>query len=240
MGSPYHAMPGYGFQGALPPHIGAGYGSNYLWPYRNNATVVDVVPRDMLYMIHDHWYRFAPINPLWHSLLGVAMVILGLISVFGNGIVIYLMVSVKSLRTPNNLLVTNLAFSDFAMMAFMMPTMAANCFAETWILGPFMCEFYGMWGKWPRDSRDVARRLALSATRLNDFIVSYRISRGMRIHYVTRVHHSRSIQRHREGCLRKPVNHQESDPADSIHLDLRRRVDTRAVLWLEQVRDARI
>lgn len=74
------------------------------------------------------------------------MVILGLISVMGNGIVIYLMSSVKSLRSPNNLLVTNLAFSDFAMMAFMMPTMAANCFHETWILGPFMCEFYGMWG----------------------------------------------------------------------------------------------
>ncbi|KAK8786428.1 hypothetical protein V5799_023795 [Amblyomma americanum] len=32
------------------------------------------------------------------------------------------------------------------MMAFMMPTMAANCFAETWILGPFMCEVYGMVG----------------------------------------------------------------------------------------------
>ncbi|KAI1287490.1 Ocellar opsin [Halotydeus destructor] len=140
MASPYN--PGYGY----PTGMGA-YGSNFMWPgLRPNASVVDTVPKDMLYMVHEHWYRFPPMNPLWHSLLGVAMVVLGLISVFGNGIVLYLMTSVKSLRSPNNLLVTNLAFSDFAMMAFMMPTMAANCFAEAWVLGPFMCEFYGMWG----------------------------------------------------------------------------------------------
>lgn len=132
-----------------PPMMPGGYGrgtGHYLNPYHSNATVADMVPSDMLHMIHEHWYRFPPMNPLWHSLLGMAMVLLGIISITGNGIVIYLMTSVKSLRTPNNLLVTNLAFSDFAMMAFMMPTMAANCFSETWILGPFMCEFYGMWG----------------------------------------------------------------------------------------------
>ncbi|RWS14076.1 ocellar opsin-like protein [Dinothrombium tinctorium] len=123
-----------------------GAGFSAFWPYRSNATVVDMVPKDMLHMVHPHWYRFPPMNPLWHSLLGVAMIIFGIISVLGNGIVIYLMSSVKYLRTPTNLLVTNLALSDFLMMAYMMPVMAANCFAETWIFGPFMCEFYGMWG----------------------------------------------------------------------------------------------
>lgn len=56
------------------------------------------------------------------------------------------MTSVKTLRTPTNFLVTNLAFSDFMMMAFNMTTMAINSFAQTWALGPFMCELYGMWG----------------------------------------------------------------------------------------------
>lgn len=115
-------------------------------PYQRNASVVDSVPEDMLYMIHEHWYNFPPLNPLWHSLLGMAMVLLGVVCVLGNGVVIYLMMTTKTLRSPTNLLVTNLAFSDFSMMAFMMPTMAANCFAETWILGPFMCEIYGMAG----------------------------------------------------------------------------------------------
>ncbi|XP_076356139.1 lateral eye opsin [Tachypleus tridentatus] len=116
------------------------------WPYQPNASVVDTMPKEMLYMIHEHWYAFPPMNPLWYSILGMAMIFLGIICVLGNGMVIYLMTTTKSLRTPTNLLVVNLAFSDFCMMAFMMPTMTANCFAETWILGPFMCEVYGMAG----------------------------------------------------------------------------------------------
>ncbi|KAH7965993.1 hypothetical protein HPB49_012504 [Dermacentor silvarum] len=115
-------------------------------PYMKNGTVVEMVPDEMIYMVHPHWYRFPPMNPLWHSLLGFAMVVLGIISVMGNSMVIYIMTTTKSLRTPTNMLVVNLAFSDWCMMAFMMPTMAANCFAETWILGPFMCEVYGMVG----------------------------------------------------------------------------------------------
>ncbi|XP_037290481.2 ocellar opsin [Rhipicephalus microplus] len=115
-------------------------------PYMKNGTVVENVPDDMIYMIHPHWYRFPPMNPLWHSLLGFAMVVLGVISIMGNSMVIYIMTTTKSLRTPTNMLVVNLAFSDWCMMAFQMPTMAANCFAETWILGPFMCELYGMTG----------------------------------------------------------------------------------------------
>ncbi|XP_054710810.1 ocellar opsin-like [Uloborus diversus] len=126
--------------GGSVPYDGA------FFPYQRNATVVDTVSSDMLHMVHEHWYQFPPMNPLWHSLLGVAMVVLGIISVIGNGMVIYLMSSTKSLKTPTNMLIVNLAFSDFCMMAFMMPTMAANCFAETWILGPFMCEIYGMVG----------------------------------------------------------------------------------------------
>ncbi|GFY51269.1 ocellar opsin [Trichonephila inaurata madagascariensis] len=126
--------------GAPVPYDGA------FFPYQRNATVVDSVPSDILHMVHEHWYQFPPMNPLWHSLLGLAMIILGIVSVIGNGMVIYLMTSTKSLKTPTNMLIVNLAFSDFCMMAFMMPTMAANCFAETWILGPLMCEIYGMVG----------------------------------------------------------------------------------------------
>ncbi|UYV64266.1 OPN4 [Cordylochernes scorpioides] len=111
-----------------------------------NASVVANVPDSMLHMVHEHWYRFPPLNPMWHSILGVAMILLGFVSIFGNGMVIFLMTATKNLRTPTNILIVNLAISDFCMMAFMMPTMTANCFAETWVLGPFMCELYGMVG----------------------------------------------------------------------------------------------
>jgi r-opsin len=85
-------------------------------------------------------------NPLWHSLLGFAIFCLGLISILGNGMVVYIFSSTKTLRTPSNLLVVNLAFSDFLMMFCMAPPMVVNCYNETWVFGPLMCEVYGMLG----------------------------------------------------------------------------------------------
>lgn len=100
-----------------------------------NMTVVDKVPPEMLHLVDPHWYQFPPMNPLWHSILGFAMVILGLVSAIGNACVIYIFTSTKSLRTPSNLLVVNLAFSDFLMMTTMAPPMVVNCYHETWVLG---------------------------------------------------------------------------------------------------------
>lgn len=111
-----------------------------------NQTVVDKVLPEMLHMVDPHWYQFPPMNPLWHGILGFVIGVLGVISVIGNGMVIYIFSTTKSLRTPSNLLVVNLAFSDFFMMFTMSPTMVINCYAETWVLGPFMCELYGLFG----------------------------------------------------------------------------------------------
>nr|APY20642.1 long wavelength sensitive opsin [Osmylus fulvicephalus] len=111
-----------------------------------NMTVVDKVPPEMLHMVDAHWYQFPPLNPLWHGLLGFAIFVLGVISIIGNGMVIYIFSSTKPLRTPSNLLVVNLAFSDFFMMFTMSPPMVYNCYNETWVLGPFMCEIYAMFG----------------------------------------------------------------------------------------------
>lgn len=52
----------------------------------------------------------------------------------------------KGLRTPSNLLVINLAFSDFGMMFTMAPPLVYNSFRESWYLGPLMCELYGLFG----------------------------------------------------------------------------------------------
>lgn len=98
----------------------------YTWAAQGgfgNQTVVDKVPPEMLHLIDPHWYQFAPMNPLWHALLGFVICILGLISVIGNGMVIYIFVTTKTLRTPSNLLVINLAVSDFFMMMAMSPAM---------------------------------------------------------------------------------------------------------------------
>lgn len=93
----------------MEPHYSAwqaqgGYG---------NLTVVDKVPPEMAHLVDHHWHQFPPMNPLWHSILGFAIFVLGCISIIGNGMVVYIFTSTKSLRTPSNLLVVNLAVSDF-------------------------------------------------------------------------------------------------------------------------------
>lgn len=53
-------------------------------------TVVDFVPDQVKHMVLEHWYNFAPVNPMWHYLLGVIYLVLGFTSIAGNGLVIYL------------------------------------------------------------------------------------------------------------------------------------------------------
>lgn len=112
----------------------------------NNQTVVSKVPEEMLHLIDPYWYRFPPLDPLWHLILGLVMIVLGFIGWFGNGVVVYVFLITPSLRTPSNLLVVNLAFSDFIMMGFMSPPMVICCFYETWVLGTLMCDIYAMVG----------------------------------------------------------------------------------------------
>nr|QWV42696.1 long wavelength sensitive opsin [Protaetia brevitarsis] len=114
--------------------------------FGGNLTVVDKVPPDMLPLVDHHWYQYPPLNPMWHSILGLVIVIFGLLGFCGNAMVIYIFSCTKSLRTPSNLFVVNLAFSDFLMMTALCPMMAINCYYETWVLGAFMCELHGMLG----------------------------------------------------------------------------------------------
>lgn len=112
----------------------------------NNQTVADKVPPEMLHLIDPHWYQFPPLDPLWHKILGLVMIIIGIMGWCGNGVVVYVFMMTPSLRTPSNLLVVNLAFSDFIMMVIMSPPMVINCYYETWILGTLMCDIYAMVG----------------------------------------------------------------------------------------------
>ncbi|XP_076678582.1 long wavelength sensitive opsin 2 isoform X1 [Andrena cerasifolii] len=112
----------------------------------NNHTVVSKVPEDMLHLIDTYWVRFPPLHPIWHKILGLVMIVLGIIGWCGNGVVVYVFIMTPGLRTPSNLLVVNLAFSDFLMMGIQCPPMVICCFYETWVLGPLMCDIYAMVG----------------------------------------------------------------------------------------------
>lgn len=80
-------------------------------------TLMDTVPDDVKPLIHPHWDNFSLVNPMWHYLLAIIFAIIRILSFFGNGLI----TCKKSLRSPPNMLVVNLAFSDFMMMASQFP-----------------------------------------------------------------------------------------------------------------------
>lgn len=111
-----------------------------------NASLGESVPAEIVHMIDPYWYQWPPMEPFWFGIIGFVITILGIMSLSGNFIVIYIFTSAKSLRTPSNMFVVNLAFSDFMMMFTMFPPVVVNGFYGTWILGPFWCEMYGFFG----------------------------------------------------------------------------------------------
>lgn len=61
----------------VQPHFEAWTAPGGAGGFGGNMTVVDKVPPNMLHLIDPYWYQFPPLNPLWHSILGFTMVILG-------------------------------------------------------------------------------------------------------------------------------------------------------------------
>lgn len=114
-------------------------------PY-GNYTVVDAAPKELLPLVDPHWYQFPPMNPLWYGLLGFVIFMACILAIFGNAIVIWVFMNTKSLRSPANLLVVNLALSDFCMMCTQGVPMVFNCYYHTWAFSPFFCQLYGFMG----------------------------------------------------------------------------------------------
>ena len=54
-----------------------------VWGFPPGASIVDLVPEDMKAVIHSHWNKFPPVNPMWHYLLGFAFIIIGMFSITG-------------------------------------------------------------------------------------------------------------------------------------------------------------
>ena len=64
--------------------------SAVIWGFPAGVSIVDLVPEDMIEMVHPHWKQFPPVNPMWHPLLGLIYVILGITSITGK--IIFLMI----------------------------------------------------------------------------------------------------------------------------------------------------
>jgi len=115
--------------------------------YPPGVTIVDTVPDRIKHLVHPHWANYPPVNPMWHYLLGVIYIFMGVASFLGNGVVIYLYFKCKKLRTPSNLLVLNLAIMDFFMLLSQFPIFSYNCFiGGIWAFSEFACTLYAIFG----------------------------------------------------------------------------------------------
>jgi len=123
----------------------AGVPQNFGYPA--GTSIVEFVSPQIKHLVHPHWEKFPPVNPMWHYLLGVIYIFMGFASFFGNGTVIYLYLKVKKLRTPANLLIANLAFLDFNMLLSQFPIFSYNCFmGGSWMFSARACELYALFG----------------------------------------------------------------------------------------------
>nr|QIW86028.1 opsin M1 [Neogonodactylus oerstedii] len=117
--------------------------STSVWGYPEGMSIVDTVPEEYRDLIHPHWLKYPPVNPMWHYLLGIIFLLLGILSTCGNCIVLYIFMTKKSLRTPANMFVINLAFADLMMMVSQYPMYIYCCFiGGYWPLGAHGCEFH--------------------------------------------------------------------------------------------------
>ncbi|XP_015608081.1 opsin, ultraviolet-sensitive [Cephus cinctus] len=103
------------------------------------------VPAEELVHIPEHWLVYPEPNPSLHYLLGLLYVLFTFIALLGNGLVIWIFCAAKSLRTPSNMFVVNLAICDFFMM-IKTPIFIYNSFNTGFALGNLGCQIFAFIG----------------------------------------------------------------------------------------------
>nr|XP_046233985.1 melanopsin-A-like [Scatophagus argus] len=81
-----------------------------------------------------------------HYTIGVVILVVGITGMLGNFLVIYAFCRSRSLRTPSNIFIINLAITDFLMCFTQTPTFFTNSMHKRWIFGKKGCELYAFCG----------------------------------------------------------------------------------------------
>ncbi|XP_022240090.1 opsin, ultraviolet-sensitive-like [Limulus polyphemus] len=117
-----------------------------------NSTYTDPVEQwrelltpEFFELVPDFWLHFPPPSEEAHQTLGVLYTLIMVPGILGNALIIWLVCSTKTIRTPSNFLVVNLAISDFCMLA-KMPIFIYNSFCQKPALGVWACQLYGFLG----------------------------------------------------------------------------------------------
>uniref|UniRef100_A0A3B5MQR6 G-protein coupled receptors family 1 profile domain-containing protein n=2 Tax=Xiphophorus couchianus TaxID=32473 RepID=A0A3B5MQR6_9TELE len=81
-----------------------------------------------------------------HYIIGCVILLVGVTGTLGNALVIYVFCRSKTLRTPSNLLVVNLALADLLMSVTQSPVFFVASLHRRWVFGEFACELYAFCG----------------------------------------------------------------------------------------------
>nr|APY20656.1 ultraviolet sensitive opsin [Priacma serrata] len=103
------------------------------------------VPPSELVHIPEHWLTYPEPEASIHYLLGLLYIVFFFVACIGNGLVIWVFSSAKSLQTPSNILVINLAICDFIMM-LKTPIFIYNSYSRGYALGHVGCQIFAFMG----------------------------------------------------------------------------------------------
>ncbi|XP_072397619.1 opsin, ultraviolet-sensitive-like [Diabrotica undecimpunctata] len=103
------------------------------------------IPSEELIHIPEHWLAFPDVDKSLHFMLGIVYFFFFIAAMTGNGMVLWIFCSAKSLRTASNMFVVNLAFCDFVMM-LKAPIFLYNAFHHGYALGHTGCQIFAAMG----------------------------------------------------------------------------------------------
>ncbi|KAG4077086.1 hypothetical protein HA402_016073 [Bradysia odoriphaga] len=139
--------------------------TNHLRPYLALSAFNEQVDPNFVALINPFWLKFNPAPANAHYTLGIIHSFIMVVGLFGNAIVIYMFIRCRSIRTPCNTLIINLAISDFFMLA-KAPIVIYNSFKLGPALGEFVCRIYGFVGGLT-GTASIATLTAISIDRYN-------------------------------------------------------------------------
>ena len=105
------------------------------------------MPPDQIQYIPEHWLTQLEPPASMHYMLGVFYIFLFCASTVGNGMVIWIFSTSKSLRTPSNMFVLNLAVFDL-IMCLKAPIFIYNSFHRGFALGNTWCQIFASIGSY--------------------------------------------------------------------------------------------
>ncbi|XP_031762318.1 melanopsin isoform X2 [Xenopus tropicalis] len=97
------------------------------------------------YEIH-HVYPTVDVPDHVHYVVGAVILAVGITGMLGNFLVIYAFCRSRSLRSPANMFIINLAITDFLMSVTQAPVFFATSLHKRWIFGEKGCELYAFCG----------------------------------------------------------------------------------------------